>query len=1827
MTEKQYITNKVSSNFFFNHDSEKHNIQSLSFLNSKKMKNLLTHFASTLSTIVILTVSILSNPSYGASNWQFQSNSNNCVYSHEYNAIMKTLLTPVTANVMMPCPGNISIDLASGECGAVVDYEFLFTNSAGAPVTVNPNSSSIINSTVYCAQGPTTYRRTFEHEGLTDFKITNINIGVYESYNSPTVVVNFRETTGELIGSVSRNAPALVQSMWNFALLPTENIIIPAESSYIMEIVTNVPVVSVFKIGRNTGGNASGFSEATFTSVQCVSTPFNNEIATGTMGTPNSIVFGLTGTPQALRIVNVSAGIASTYNSGDVFPDSTFNMSYNIYFGDGSPTQTCNFTIDVNGYDNDNDNGISPIACHDLVYVSVGEGCEVEITAGMILQGSEYSCYEDYTIQVFNSNGLPLGSTIGEAHLGKKLKVTVTAPDGNSCWGEIIVEDKTPPVLVCNDVYTTCSNNLNPGGLMNNRFSVTSTILFPDISETVGQIVRFDTLNMPGAVINDLNVVISISHPSLSDLSATITSPEGVTVPLFSSVSCDGNKLTTIIDDEAATSIPECELGTDNAIGSFRPLTSLSIFDGRPMSGVWQVRVFDNVSGQVGKINSVDLVFDQTGATIPFPTDQEIEWEYADPGNPNVFVVDGLDECGLAELSYDDTVVDQPCASKYAQIITRCWSGFDEYDNIIAPCCQTIYVIRNGISTIEWPLNYDGTPGNYPALSCDVYGDWIPPVDSTGTATGDFCSNVQLAAPEDVIIDICPASYKILRTHKVIEWCSGTVLVHIQIIKVHDIEGPQLEQHRDTTIRTNANDCFATFRAPTPILEFDCSGIKSLQLSYALDNFDNEIPLVYTVTGVNQATRTIQNLPVGYSYVKWTATDSCGNSSEMEYEVLVEDKIAPNVVCDQFTTASITGLNGGKAIVDAFTFDDGSNDNCGILRYEARRRVAGCGVLGGDNAPFTPTVEFCCDEAGKTIMVELRVTDVWNNSNTCMVSVRIVDKLPPFITNCPKDITLDCQADFKDLSVTGTAIAVDNCEVVSLKYADVVNINNCGVGRVTRTWTATDRDSLRHSCVQIITLVDKRPFVGERDITWPSDYTTPTCALSLHPDSLVAPFNRPKVVDDNCSLVAMHYKDTRFDVVDDACVKILREWTVIDWCTYNDASPVLGQGWYTHIQILKIQDNQKPVFDAVCEDIVIASYGPCRDSVNILKTATDDCRIAEFALEWKYEIFRAGELLPFETKKSDRIKTVLADGKYRVRWTVEDKCGNVAVCSHNLEVKDLKKPTPICFSSLATAVMTTDGTVEIWAEDYDKGSFDNCTPQKDLYMTFNRAKPNALLLKSLHYFKEDGILTLPSEYLAGRSQKWDPVKRTSAMIFSCDDIIGGIQSDVELEISVMDSVGNQDYCTITLSLQDNFDVCPNTTVNFASVSGRVATINNQVLSDSDVKLTSANGEHSKTTKTNASGQFSLSSVVPNLDYTLSIANDKDHLNGVSTLDLVFIQRHILGLASFTEPRKIIASDIDNNEKVTAADLVALRKNILGISVDFPNGQKSYRFLNKSHVFVNPTIPFPFGEIYEYSNLNGQKVNQDFIPIKIGDVNDSATYSAQDINTGSRTASYLDLHTDEEMISAHKEYVLPIYASSDTKLVGIQGTINFDPNHLSIDNVSSGSLNVNSANFGMHIASKGLVTFSINETEAVSVQTGKPLFYIHVTSDREINAQDAITVTSDVTVASAYDAAYQTKSLRWTRANTATDFDLAQNTPNPFSANTTITFTLPTKSDITLNITDVNGRVIREWSGNYPAGQNNIVLNRDELPQSGIYMYHLTSEGRKLTKKMIVIDNR
>ena len=85
------------------------------------------------------------------------------------------------------------------------------------------------------------------------------------------------------------------------------------------------------------------------------------------------------------------------------------------------------------------------------------------------------------------------------------------------------------------------------------------------------------------------------------------------------------------------------------------------------------------------------------------------------------------------------------------------------------------------------------------------------------------------------------------------------------------------------------------------------------------------------------------------------------------------------------------------------------------------------------------------------------------------------------------------------------------------------------------------------------------------------------------------------------------------------------------------------------------------------------------------------------------------------------------------------------------------------------------------------------------------------------------------------------------------------------------------------------------------------------------------------------------------------------------------------------------------------------------------------------------------------------------------------------------------------------------------------------------------------------------------------------------------------------------------------------FVLNQNYPNPFNPSTIISFSIPIKSNVSLKIYDILGRVVDVLTnGIMNAGNYKITFDGKKLA-SGVYIYSLSSDkGDMITKKMLFL---
>ncbi|MFT4567196.1 MAG: hypothetical protein ACI9FN_002160, partial [Saprospiraceae bacterium] len=963
-------------------------------------------------------------------------------------------------------------------------------------------------------------------------------------------------------------------------------------------------------------------------------------------------------------------------------------------------------------------------------------------------------------------------------------------------------------------------------------------------------------------------------------------------------------------------------------------------------------------------------------------------------------------------------------------------------------------------------------------------------------------------------------------------------------------------------------------------------------------------------------------------------------------------------------------------------------------------------------------VKFCCEDIGEN-QVALVVTNEMGYASHSWTTVVVEDKSQT-VYYCHSNVILPCDKVYDPYDYAPT-LESTVCNVSNLEYTIAGDNDACGDGLEIITWTLDGKVI----CTTEIELEGESNF-NPYEIKWPKHYTGDEvegvireCELWLEYDSttgkdvpvldkdgneqyrIVEYFDaipmgtsfdceqgdntsQPSWCQATCALVGSSFETLEVEATD-ACKKIIRRWTIIDWCKWDpntanpdddidaaydqfmavddewldeydpahagqwytdyrvgfeldgDGNAILNRpddkgfvtgwscswcdkqndqadhiyfryrqvdvdGYYTFDQVIKVIDETDPVIDAP-ETLKVSiiqgaqsktdDYVDCNADEDITAAVTDMCGDMDLSADgaaWWIEVWASnadGDKVgnePLKTKTAFGTSATMntqvgTHGDYHlIYWTVRDGCGNIGGAYTLVNFEDDKQPTPICLQDLSTAVMPTSGTVKILAADYDNGSFDNCSEV------------------DVEFRDEDG-------------------NGVASLTFDCDDITNGVSRTFEIMLWVIDAAGNEDYCFVTLRVDDNDDQCSDVLVGAsARISGEIFTNGGTMIEKAQVTL-----NRSYTDMTSTDGQYAFNNNALNQDYELAPAKNDDFLYGVTSLDLVMIEKYLIGVGDLDQNAyNVIAADVNGNGSISASDVIELRNLILNNYDELPNNT-SWRFVDATQSFADFNNPFPFKEYIDIDNLNGNSSDNNFVGVKIGDVSDSAIANSSQAGARSKVAVNLEV---EDAVVEPGEIISVDFKTSDLDgITAFQGT--FSLNGLEFLGVNSGVVEMTEGNFNLLDAN----TLTIAWYGENSVWTSEELFSIDFRANTGLVLSEALKFNSNVTSALAYDASYNEFDLGLTlnTGEVLAGFELYQNEPNPFVQSTLITFKIPEAAHVQLTMFDVTGKVVSIIDGDFNKGLNNFSVTKSDLNASGILYYQVQSGDFSATRKMIFLE--
>ncbi len=390
---------------------------------------------------------------------------------------------------------------------------------------------------------------------------------------------------------------------------------------------------------------------------------------------------------------------------------------------------------------------------------------------------------------------------------------------------------------------------------------------------------------------------------------------------------------------------------------------------------------------------------------------------------------------------------------------------------------------------------------------------------------------------------------------------------------------------------------------------------------------------------------------------EWSIIDWITGDIETYIQVIqTEDNQAPTAICVSNLNVSLDQF--GMVTLAPEAVDAGSFDDCGDVTLAV-----------------SPS-SFDCSYIGDTVVVTLTVTDESGNTNLCWSTVVIEDKQGPTAV-CNAEVTVLLGAD-GTASISPDVIdagSYDNCGPLTYELSDsTFDCSNIGDTLIIFL-TVTDGSGNTNQCWTEITV--ESDGISVDDIYWPEDII-----LACNADTDPSVTGEPQVLD-NCGNFGISYQDDIFEL-DGNNIKILREWTVIDWITGEI---------FVYIQIIKTEDNQAPV--AICAanlNIALDQFGMATLTPEAVDEGSyDDC--GDVTLAVSPSSFDCSHI-------GDTIVVIL---------TVTDESGNTNQCWTEVMVEDKQGPTAVC-NAVVNVSLGADGTATITPDVIDAGSYDNCGP-------------------------------------------------------------------------------------------------------------------------------------------------------------------------------------------------------------------------------------------------------------------------------------------------------------------------------------------------------------------------------------------------------------------------------------------------------------------------------------------------------------------------------------
>ena len=510
---------------------------------------------------------------------------------------------------------------------------------------------------------------------------------------------------------------------------------------------------------------------------------------------------------------------------------------------------------------------------------------------------------------------------------------------------------------------------------------------------------------------------------------------------------CDANYIVEVTGGEP-TAEDNCDVCFDQNLEiSYVETTSVDCGEDAASGSRTVTRTW-TVTDQCGNTTSRDQIITIEDNQAPtfnemLPGDMTLECAADDAA-----VLTASDNCSEVEVIFTADTVAGDCPNRYT--VTRNWYVEDACGNSNSHQ-QIITVIDETAPIFNEELPQDMT------LDC------AHPEAAVLTAF-DNCTDVTVEFEEAIEEGNCPNRYTVTRTWTAADLC-GHVISHTQVITVIDETAPTGTAH------PVAVDC-AEYRDFPDQLFGDVE---------AMDNCDNDVTITWDVDADSLLEVNAQiNVPASstgcYTILRtYTLTDDCGNSTDIEQIISVEDNTPPIY------------MGPGEISIPAAQYDvEGAYPPDVIWAYplDSEWDSFPIGYIDDCSGFFTCTAEDyplsggCANQPhpmynseSATYLRVLTITDLCGNSSTAEVIINLIDEDAPVFEFIPEDYTVSCAEDVVLLDPIVSDLVDENLDI---EYEEATMQLGCENDYLLiRHWTVTDNCDNSVEAEQIITVKDE----------------------------------------------------------------------------------------------------------------------------------------------------------------------------------------------------------------------------------------------------------------------------------------------------------------------------------------------------------------------------------------------------------------------------------------------------------------------------------------------------------------------------------------------------------------------------------------------------------------------------------------------------------------------------------------------------------------------------------------------------------------------------------